>query len=187
MSLFSHPRRSRVAPSKLSKNSPKTPPAKADEKREQIATHRISSDKCDNSGRGYSRERSAETDGPVGAGRRFAQRGDHARRGAEHLSQFGGDGIGRRLGKRRQSDNNERHGHDGGASRTSLYPSAGTGINPFDTRAAMPRLAATCDASRPRRFSAMLSRSFCARPSRVARWASRETASTGSSAVCHGS
>ena len=52
--------------------------------------------------------------------------------------------------------------------------------------AATPRLAATWEAVRPWRFSAVPMRTFCSRPTRVAKWVSRKTASTGTSADCQG-
>ena len=57
---------------------------------------------------------------------------------------------------------------------------------PVDTSAANPRFAATCDADRPLRFSAVPRLSFFARPTQVERKARNATASTGVSAVCQG-
>ena len=186
-SLFSQPHSSSVAPSRLSKKRPKTAPARTH--REQSPDRRAgprvpapATTAC----RNHAGQRAGQAHGAIPARLHRAQGRNHARPAAKHLPDLRGNCVCRGFSQRGQRQSKQRRLRDDHDAEASGNPTARYCTGPLDTSAAKPRLAATCDADRPIRLSAVPSRSFFARPTCVAAKASTETASVGIRAVCHG-
>ena len=196
--LSSKPRRSTVAPSRLSNSSPNTPaavairnishpPAKANGSRRGHRCSGQSSGKC---------AEEAEIAPSVSRLNR-AERGDHARYSTQHLANFGRDGVCSRLRQCGQPNGEWKRRSPESAGdpmhvKEAFLPSENAkalcqrSTTNIEARVAMPRFAATCAGARPWRFSAVPNCSFLARPRRVASDVSAISTTSGTIAVRHG-
>src|SRR5271156_6516076 len=123
-----------------------------------------------------SSDRATEADGSIGSHGNATERGEHARLAAQNLAELGGKRIGRGFGERGDG------GDEGNSTRINANHTC-QALSGIPAITATPRLAATCEAVRPRFPSALPSLSLRLRPKRVAAKVSRKSASRGQSAV----
>ncbi len=123
-SLFSQPRSSSVAPSRLSKKRPKTAPAATYREQSQIAAQGPGSGAGNRSRRNHAGQRAGQAHRAVPARIHRAQGCNHARPAAEHLPDLGGDCVcrgfsqrGQRQGKKRRL--RDRHGAESSGNRAA--------------------------------------------------------------------
>src|ERR1035437_8024768 len=182
-SLFSQPRRSSVAPSRLSKKRPKTPPAQliqniaAPPPSPQLPTA-ATIPAADTPASVPTRLMAPSVPGSTLC-RVVIIRGRPPR--IWPISEETVSAAASASAARPAANNSS-----GAACENQLLPTSIDCASPSQASPATPRLAATYDAVLPSRSSAMPNRSFCSRPRRVEISASKKTASTGIKAVCQG-
>ena len=183
-SLLSQPRRSRVAPSRLSKNNPKTPPAQLDPEHRRAAAEGQRSRRGDEAAAAKPASVPAKLMAPSVPGSTW-RRVVIMRGRPPSTWPTSDETVSAAASASAASPTANRGTGDAGARKPAGVGQPGLGEPTGDHRR-HAQVGGDLRGTAPLRFSAVPSRSFCSRPSRVAINDSTKTASTGIRAVRQG-